>query len=339
MSKEGYILLSRKLQDHFLWNTSDPRSKAEAWIDLLFMARFHKEPEKRMYNGKLLTIGYGELHASLRYLAERWKWSPNKVNRFIKLLETERQIERKMEQGESIVTICNYESYQNPKKGNGTVNGTQNGTATERSRNGNGTTTELTKRKKKESINNEEYTLINKASEKVSELENEDLKATEKDPQKSCAKKDPLTHERMIELIHDIQKDFTQIWKEKNPAYQFKIEDYDNLSRVSYDIAQFIRDTRKADPTWDQITETFKQMLSKPPEFVLKTGPLTPKRMYSLFNYFTNEILNNGKAKRTNGAGNIGGRGKDVGSSREYDKLWELNRRREAAGSADETIL
>lgn len=109
--KSGYITLHRKFFDHWLWEEKREFSKAEAWIDLVKSAAFNDH--SRIIRGTLITVGRGEIIASLRYLGERWGWKKDKVNSFVRLLESQTMIRRETRHGETVVILCNYDSYNN----------------------------------------------------------------------------------------------------------------------------------------------------------------------------------------------------------------------------------
>ncbi len=110
----GYIRLSRTFFKDIYWNQKRTYSLAEAWLDLIQMARFEATPESRiLLNGRMITIKRGEIHASLRFLSERWKWGLGKTKRFIDKCKKNGQVEHRTEQGESVLKLCKYE-YYNP---------------------------------------------------------------------------------------------------------------------------------------------------------------------------------------------------------------------------------
>lgn len=131
MNEEGYIPLSRKAFDNFLWQEERERTRWEAWIDLIQTAAY--VPRAALVEGRRLNLRRGELVASVRYLGKRWLWDKNRVSRFIALLRTERMIETRNETGVGIIKLCKYEQYNPSPPGNGTpTNHTRdsNGTAT-----------------------------------------------------------------------------------------------------------------------------------------------------------------------------------------------------------------
>ena len=131
MAEKGFIKLSRKFFDNVLWNEKRNYSKAEAWIDLLQMARFDIKPEKVMVKMNLITINRGELRASQRFLSVRWSWSLGKVNRFLNVLETERMLELRMEHLETIIKLSRYGDFNPIEKEKMNANEFQTGTLTE----------------------------------------------------------------------------------------------------------------------------------------------------------------------------------------------------------------
>ena len=112
----GYIPLNRKFFDSTYWKAKRKFSFAEAWLDLIQMARYQIEPgEILLPSGRIITIRRGEARASIRFLSERWDWGENgvRVMRFLNKHIEIKEIERRMEQGESIIKLCNYD-YYNP---------------------------------------------------------------------------------------------------------------------------------------------------------------------------------------------------------------------------------
>jgi len=117
----NYIPLSRKSFENFLWTEKRELSRFEAWLDLLQSARFEEAETGRMIGGSFVKWKRGELPASLRFLAERWGWSKNKVDCFLKVLVSEQMIVKRTAVGtpQTVITICKYESYNVKSKTKG----------------------------------------------------------------------------------------------------------------------------------------------------------------------------------------------------------------------------
>lgn len=107
----NFIPINRKFFDHPFWKEERTFSKSEAWMDLIVSARFEESKATELIGGKLVSWTRGQLPASLRYLAERWKWSKNKVDDFLRLLENEQMIERVLVSGQTVLSLKNYETY------------------------------------------------------------------------------------------------------------------------------------------------------------------------------------------------------------------------------------
>lgn len=133
------------------------------WIDLLLLAQY--EDKQIFINGKSRVLKRGQLKASLLTLMDRWECRKHAVIEYLRFLEDEKMIEREKLSNVTIITIINYEKYQQAEqkrerkssiKGsaisdttNGTTNGTSSGTT-------NGTVTNKVKESKegKEVVDN-----------------------------------------------------------------------------------------------------------------------------------------------------------------------------------------
>jgi hypothetical protein len=111
----GYIKLWRCIQDNNLW-TDEPFDKARAWIDLVMLANYKDATIQR--RGIKVLIKRGEVGTGYRELADRWKWSIGKVQRFMQVLKADTQIDTRTDTENCSVTtlivIVNYENYQDP---------------------------------------------------------------------------------------------------------------------------------------------------------------------------------------------------------------------------------
>ena len=105
----GWIKLHRKIQDHWLFSFSEP-DKALAFIDLVLSASFDNGTV--MIKGRTYHIKRGQFLVAQTTLQKRWKWSQNKVKRFLNLLKNERMVDIETDERASIITICNYSDYQ-----------------------------------------------------------------------------------------------------------------------------------------------------------------------------------------------------------------------------------
>jgi len=106
---EGRIKLHRQIQENGLW-TCEPFTKGQAWVDLLLLA---SHTESFFYiRGVKVNLERGQLAWGEVKLSERWRWSRSKLRKFLKDLEKEQQIEQHKGGAIQIITVLNYDKYQ-----------------------------------------------------------------------------------------------------------------------------------------------------------------------------------------------------------------------------------
>lgn len=109
MGEQGFIKLSRRFFKNPLWKEPRQLSRAEAWLDLICSARF--EASKEILNNRVIEVRRGEIIASRRFLEQRWNWGSSKVTNFLEFLKNEGMINQRQTSGQTIITLCNYDSY------------------------------------------------------------------------------------------------------------------------------------------------------------------------------------------------------------------------------------
>lgn len=108
---EGWVSIHRRIMKHWLYEEKRVFSRFEAWIDLVLLANY--EDSKVMIDGQMKTVHRGQHLTSIRKLCERWRWSNTKVVAFLDLLEKEGMIVRESDNKKTLITLVNYEKYQN----------------------------------------------------------------------------------------------------------------------------------------------------------------------------------------------------------------------------------
>ncbi len=111
-NKNGWIKLDRVFFEHSLWGESREFSRAEAWIDLIQLARYSETPDVTQVKDRHITCNRGQLIHSLKTLAKRWGWSRSKVKRVLDVFVSRDMIRYRNETVTSCITICNYDTYQ-----------------------------------------------------------------------------------------------------------------------------------------------------------------------------------------------------------------------------------
>lgn len=105
----GWIKVYRSIENNWIWN-DDVFSRGQAWIDILLMV--NHEDKKIMFNGTLTEIKRGDCITSIRKLSDKWGWSRNKVDHFLKQLKSDGMIDYKKDTKKTLLTVENYDLYQ-----------------------------------------------------------------------------------------------------------------------------------------------------------------------------------------------------------------------------------
>ncbi len=114
MAKEGWIKLHRKLLDNPVI-FKDPDYLA-VWIFLLLEAT-HTEM-KRDFGGKTIILKPGQLITGRPAIERQTKVQASKVERILKRLKSEQQIEQQTSTKGRLITILNWNEYQNNEQEN-----------------------------------------------------------------------------------------------------------------------------------------------------------------------------------------------------------------------------
>lgn len=117
----GYVKMSRGWLDDEMFQDA-PYSERDAWAWMICEANW--QDGRVSVNGRPVTIKRGQFCSSFRFMSRKFKWSPNKVIRFIERLKEWGVIKTSTEHGENLITICNYSKYQDKKNSDGTENET-----------------------------------------------------------------------------------------------------------------------------------------------------------------------------------------------------------------------
>ena len=104
-----FFTIDRKLLEDPYW-LSEPFTKPQAWVDLIGLANYRNL--KRMEGDQMKIYKRGQVVSSVRTLAERWKWSQEKVRNFLKALESDRMASTKKSAKGVVITLENYAFYQ-----------------------------------------------------------------------------------------------------------------------------------------------------------------------------------------------------------------------------------
>jgi hypothetical protein len=106
-----------------------PYDERSAWAWMIGEANW--EDGFKGINGQRIALKRGQFTASIRFMADKFGWSTNRVLRFIQILKKWHSVETATETGQTIVTVVNYSKYQDEKaktrNSNGDTGGDSNG--------------------------------------------------------------------------------------------------------------------------------------------------------------------------------------------------------------------
>jgi DNA replication protein DnaD len=117
---QGWIKLHRQITDNEFYGC-ERFDKTHAWIDLLLLAGHTKQTI--FIRNVEINLKPGDLCYSQQSLGKRWKWNRKTVRRYLNLLKNRNMVDVKISKVTSIVSILNWEKFQNA----GQLNGQQDG--------------------------------------------------------------------------------------------------------------------------------------------------------------------------------------------------------------------
>mgnify|MGYP007130625289 CR=1 FL=1 len=107
MGMSGWIKIHREITKHWIFQDAE---KFKWWIDMLFLASY--EDNKTVIGNKIVEVKRGQFLGSLSFFMKRWGISKERVINFLRLLQSDGMIDKMSDKNVTLITICNYESYQ-----------------------------------------------------------------------------------------------------------------------------------------------------------------------------------------------------------------------------------
>lgn len=123
--KKGWIMLYRDLLDSAIWTSDIPFDERSAWIDILLMVN-HKDGQVFTKQKGCIEVPRGSTLTSIRKLAERWRWSPNRVRRYLDTLSRMNMVEIDTQsdtRSGTLLTVVKYSIFQGGRHTDGYTNG------------------------------------------------------------------------------------------------------------------------------------------------------------------------------------------------------------------------
>lgn len=189
MEKNGWVKLHRKMLDNPI--IMKDAEHLAVWMYLLLNATHSEYPA--LFKGKKITLRPGQLITGRKSIAGVLDVSESKVTRILNAFESEQQIEQQTSNQNSLITILNWNRYQESEQQN------------EQQMNNKRTASEH-----KQECNNIYLYLLNKYSEQIKK-ENESKKFSIISACKNCTEYSLLTQEEQDKLFYklmDIDKRF-----------------------------------------------------------------------------------------------------------------------------------
>ncbi len=133
MSERGFYLVSRGMLDHPRYKPRGPFTQFEAWHWLIESAAYapREVPIMAGTRREIITLQPGQLSHSIRFLSAAWRWSPNRVQRFLRDLAMDGSVTTQTDTAQTVITLCNWDKYQRPFSEANTQADTQTDTQTD----------------------------------------------------------------------------------------------------------------------------------------------------------------------------------------------------------------
>ncbi|WP_422028131.1 hypothetical protein [Roseovarius sp.] len=113
----GWYAMKRGWMDHEIFESKQPYTKREAWVWIVESAAYKATPVD--IGGKPYTVPRGGMCFSLRFLAQKWRWSVKAVQTFLSQLEAHGIVQVSVAKTgtgtktkRTQITLCNYDKYQ-----------------------------------------------------------------------------------------------------------------------------------------------------------------------------------------------------------------------------------
>ena len=105
MNTNGYFPLQRSLLATDFWRTQSRTSPTAALVELFALARYGQRATTVLMGRRRIRVFRGEIVASLRFLADRWKWSVGRVRYFLSKLHDQGVLHLSTRQRITVITL------------------------------------------------------------------------------------------------------------------------------------------------------------------------------------------------------------------------------------------
>ncbi len=105
----GLVMIDRDILNHPSF-ADEAFTERDAFIWMICEASY-QDRTVRTRKGPL-NLARGQLTASTRFMADKWGWKEPRVRRFLKRLKIDAMIDVNTDAVQTVVTVCNYDKYQ-----------------------------------------------------------------------------------------------------------------------------------------------------------------------------------------------------------------------------------
>lgn len=276
--EQGYVKLYRSSMKDPLY-LSETFTKWHAWCDLIMLAYY--APVEFLKRGIKVKAKRGCVYMGTLELAERWKWSRGKVNRFLNFLSNDKRISIHKDNVVSCITILNYEKFQQNEKSN-------MASRKKEKVDNDKTPSDLTTNDIKEDVLRQILSQMQELKERLDAQEKPKRKTTKKEPNPLITKGREIFESRYANLYSD-----SYYWQAKDSVAMDSLTKKIIYSRQQKGMSVETKDVMKA-------LELF--LSSVQDEWILKNYSVT--NINSKYNEIVAQAranMNNGKQDRSNG--------------------------------------
>lgn len=110
-TKRGLFTVDRGVFNHPAF-ANEPFTEREAWLWIVSEAGWADRSVRVGKGYDFVELARGQLTHSLRFMGEKWQWKKDRVARFLKMLEKHDMIATHSATGQNVLTVCNYEKFQ-----------------------------------------------------------------------------------------------------------------------------------------------------------------------------------------------------------------------------------
>lgn len=104
-----WVRVQAEIFEHPIFD-GDELSTREAWLWLVAKAAW--KPTKHRVGMTMVDVPRGSLMVTVRQLQDAWGWGSGRVQRVLNLFENQHMIARESGTGKTLISICNYDKYQ-----------------------------------------------------------------------------------------------------------------------------------------------------------------------------------------------------------------------------------